>query len=167
LQHLLLGLFLDAQPSVPPKAMSAYAPRHRPAKAGRVKVKPAARVEWRGIDLAYAAELRAAAKAVRDAQPPQRVSVGAIERHLGRRDWLSKRKAKLPLSCAAVHAAVEDVATFQARRLQWHARICRAEQVKDPWILVRRAGLRGSMIEAAKAALQPEPPHASAFDQAA
>ena len=109
-----------------------------------------ARSDWRSIDLAYAARLREGAARIRRLEPPTRVTVASVERLFGRRDWLVKRRAKLPLSCSAASVLTEDIRSFQLRRLRWHATRCRAEGVFDPWVLLRRAGLTGCLIDQAR-----------------
>lgn len=153
LQHLLLRLFLHAQPEVPPTPVRINAPRHRLKNITKVKPVAEPRLDWRAIDVRYARKLREGAAFIYLMEPPTRATLGGIERLLGRRDWLSKRKSKLPLSCAAAQTICEEVSAFQARRLKWYAGQCRAENVSDPWILIRRAGLKGAMINAAKVEL--------------
>ncbi len=74
---------------------------------------------------------------------------------MGRRDWLVKRRRKLPLSVAEVRILAESVADFQRRRARSAAR--RLSQDGDapaPWQVMRAAGLRGSGLPLAKAELE-------------
>ncbi|MFD1951583.1 TnsD family Tn7-like transposition protein [Sphingomonas arantia] len=155
LQHLLLQIFLEAQPAVPPSPTRINTPRHRPFRAGRAKPAIETRLDWQTIDASYARELRRGASAIYKMEPPSRVTLAAVERLIGRRDWLSKRRRKLPRSCAATLKIQESVRSFQMRRLRWHGALCRAEGLFDPWILLRRAGLRESLIQAAREELGP------------
>ena len=150
LQHLMLQLFLDAQPPVAARPQRKYVQRLRQAKRNRIKPTAVPRVDWRRVDAEYSDALRRGAARIYRSSPPARVTLAAVERLLRRRDWLAKRRGKLPLSCAAARSIHEPVAAFQIRRLRWHAERCRGEGVDDPWVLLRRAGLKGGMIADAR-----------------
>jgi hypothetical protein len=75
----------------------------------------------------------------------------AIERELKGRDWLAKRRAKLPASVRAMNEVVEAVDDFRARRLRWHVRDCVATGIVDPWVAMRRASLPPCYIDTVRA----------------
>ena len=95
---------------------------------------------------AYCIEMRREAIAIRLLAPPVRVTLSAIESRLGKRDWLQKRRAKLPRSAALAAEINEDVRSFRLRRLEWHVDSCVRRGEMDPWVVLRQAGLRGTHI---------------------
>lgn len=152
LQHLVLRAFIAAQPDAEVKPARPYKPRFKDTQTtGKRRTGPSRpRLDWKNIDREYAVEFRRKAKEVRSLEPPRRVTIGAIEARLGRRDWLSKRVKKLPLSVLAAAEVAEDTKTFQSRRLEWHAQRAIERGLMDPWIVLRRAGLGGKHIAKAR-----------------
>lgn len=137
LQHVLLGIFLDA---------SAGGDAPRADEMALAEVEPDARsgqsaTDWRALDLRYAAFITRRAGELRRQAPPVRVTAAAIERGAGRRNWLTKRRAKLPRSTRAMAEQLEGVEAFRLRRVRWHVQCCLAEGEVDPWVVHRRAGL--------------------------
>lgn len=110
-------------------------------------------LEWDVIDRDYSIKMRRRAQILRRRSPPVRVSLAAVERPLGGRDWLAKRRDRMPISVRAARDIIESVSAFRHRRMRWHLDRCACEGVTDPWTVVRRAGLPGSFIDTVKAAL--------------
>ncbi len=109
--------------------------------------------ELESIDRDYSIKMRRRAQILKRRSPPVRVSLAAVEQSLGGRDWLAKRRDRMPISVRAAKDIVEPVKAFRLRRMRWHLDRCAFEGISDPWIVLRRAGLPGSFIGAVKAAL--------------
>lgn len=156
LQHILLEMFLDDQPEVPARRLRAYKPRLREqaVEASRRPVLVVPRRDWREVDLSYSIDLRREAAVIRSMAPPARVTLGAIEARLGRRDWLQKRRDKLPRSAAIAAQLTEDVRTYRLRRLDWHVDRCVRGGETDPWVVLRLAGLPGTHIRVVRDRLE-------------
>jgi len=152
LQHLLLETFLDAQPGCAPRA---HAERQKALAVcrDRAALAPKESRDWNRTDIQYAARIRARAHELRTMTPPVRVTAAAIERGANGRDWLCKRRAKLPLSAKAMREVTEDIETFRSRRLRWHAARCVEGGIYDPWTILKRAGLPHSHITSVRAEL--------------
>lgn len=118
---------------------------------------PLPRIDWAALDLQLVERLAREAAAIRDARPPLRVTPAEMERRLGRRGWLGKRRDKLPLATRQLTTLTEELAAFRLRRIDWIiARELRDGSPVMPWKVMRAAGLTlGHMpvIEAAIKAL--------------
>ena len=152
LQHILFNLFLEAGAERPSSEETEASSRLASTPPSSPAAVPRSH-DWRQLDRDYAAAIRRSAQELRQVTPPERVTAAAIERRLKRRDWLAKRRAKLPMSTAAMLAVTEGTEAFRLRRLRWHARRCLAEGIVDPWIVLRRAGLPHDYIELVRAEL--------------
>jgi hypothetical protein len=134
LHHILLGLFLNEAVAMP-------------LRVDRLDglIGPVAALgggpDWRAIDLRYELFILRRAEELRRRSPPVKVTVAAIERGAGKRCWLTKRRAKLPLACRAMAEIAETTEAFQLRRLRWHIQNCLANGEFNPWVILRRAGL--------------------------
>jgi hypothetical protein len=151
LQHLLLQMFLDAY-SAP--VIGAQGGVMGPATPDRVEENGTAgcvATDWRRIDRDYSIAIRQRAHMLKRVSPPVRVTAASIERGLKGRDWLAKRRAKLPVSDSAIKDVAEDIEGFRMRRMRWHVRACLSEGNFDPWIVMRRAGLPPDYIDAVRA----------------
>ena len=73
--------------------------------------------------------------------PPVRVTFAEVERRIARRDWLVKRRSKLPQTVAAVEAAAEGVDDFRWRRLSSGVESAVAAGDLRPCEVLRAAGL--------------------------
>lgn len=146
LQHVLLGIFLDdtAAGNANPISTGTMAAVAAGGASGR------GATDWRALDLRYAAFITRHAIELRRQTPPVRVTAAAIERGAGRRNWLSKRRAKLPRSARAMSDQLEGVEAFRLRRLRWHVQRCIADGEVDPWVVHRRAGLPHRLIDLVK-----------------
>jgi hypothetical protein len=113
------------------------------------------RADWQAIDGSLAAELRNAACRLKQEQPPQRVTLAALERRLGRPGWIGKRKGKLPQAVAALERAVETLDGFRLRRVFWAAaELERRGLPAQAWRVRRLAGLPVKVSKSVEAALQ-------------
>ena len=151
LQHLLLQMFLDASSASAIGAHGEVVERTIPGRA--VEKRSASRVatDWRRVDRDYSIEIRKRAQLLKRVSPPVRVTAASIERGLKGRDWLAKRRAKLPVSDSAIKEVAEDIDGFRMRRMRWHVRACVSEGMFDPWIVMRRAGLPPGFIDTVRA----------------
>jgi Tn7-like transposition protein D/TniQ len=112
------------------------------------------RRDWPSIDRKMAAELREGAARMRTETPPIRITRAAIERLLGKPEWLDKRLNKLPLCALAVAKLTESVAAFQCRRIAWAVdELHRLDQPVTTWRLRRVAGLHDHCALVVEAAL--------------
>jgi len=97
---------------------------------------------WQALDTAWRERVAAVAQGIRERVPPIRVSIAEVERELGIRGWLSKRKSKLPETISMLNSVVESISDFQRRRV---AAIVREGYLTarplQPWRVMRRAGL--------------------------
>ena len=131
--------------------------RRLPGRQRRVRDVPSPRVDWAALDGQLVERLGREAAAIRDALPPVRVTPAEMERRLGRRGWLRKRGAKLPLANAEMTALTEHLAAFRLRRIEWiAARELRSGSPVVPWKVTRAAGLASChtpIVEAVIAAM--------------
>jgi Tn7-like transposition protein D len=112
----------------------------RTARAVRTASRP--RVDWATLDAKLVARLRRIADTIKAARPPVRVTLAELDRRLGHREWIRKRRAKLPLSNSETDALAEPLADFQHRRIAWA--IEEAHRTGTPliaWRVMRAAGL--------------------------
>lgn len=79
------------------------------------------RVNWLDLDAEKAETLRQEAARLRIQIPPQKITCAALERAIGRIDWLTTRLHKLPLCAIALSELTESVEEFQRRRIIWAA----------------------------------------------
>jgi hypothetical protein len=112
------------------------------------------RPDWLAIDGSLAADLREAAYWLKGEKPPQRVTLAALERRLGRPGWIGKRKGKLQRTVAALKQAVETLDGFRLRRVSWA--VSELERLGLPtqaWRARRLAGLPVKVSNSVEAAL--------------
>lgn len=104
---------------------SGAQPAPRPVKApttgatrqvGRARL----RRNWFAIDARLARSAQSAGAAIMSERPPCRVTHAEVERRIARRDWIMKRRTKLPRTVAAIARMVEPVDDFRRRRLEQH-----------------------------------------------
>ncbi len=96
---------------------------------------------WFAIDARLAKSARAAAAAIAAEIPPARVTFAEMERRVARRDWVQKRRAKLPRTVETMEGLVDTTAAFRERRLAWAvANAIDADDVR-PCEILRVAGL--------------------------
>lgn len=98
--------------------------RRRPAGRSRTKRRWVERrrgpiVDWSARDRAWAPRIDSIADDILGMRPLVRVYLRSIEAHLERLSCISVRKAKLPLTVAAIAARAESIEDFQRRRIHW------------------------------------------------
>ena len=76
-------------------------------------------VDWPARDRAWAPRVDSIADEILGMRPLVRVYLRSIEARLERLSCISVRKAKLPLTVAAVAARAESIEDFQRRRIHW------------------------------------------------
>lgn len=121
-------------------------PRNVPRVTTSVKLhKPrvtAPRTDWRRVDCEEVVRVRHTAKTIRWELPPVRITRAEVERRLGRRDWLRRRRLALPLANGELDAVAEPLEAFQRRRLRWALYEMNAYGGDVPvWRVLRLAGL--------------------------
>ncbi|MCK8487022.1 TnsD family transposase [Paenibacillus sp. MBLB2552] len=86
---------------------------------------------------------------------PMRVTISEIGRRIGRRSWLEKKIACLPLSRKLILEEIETSEQFQIRRIKIAAeKIYREEPVVLGWRVIREAGLRKEAAQRLRAQVQ-------------
>lgn len=100
------------------------------------------RVDWAQRDRMLVEQVLRAAVRIRTCEPPVRASTAQIERQLGVRDWIPKRRTKLPLTTSCLAQMAEPLEAFQNRRAAWITdEMDREGMVLSPWRVMRRSGL--------------------------
>lgn len=121
-------------PSPPPPKAISQAISSRKRHRGRLR-------NWFLIDARLARSVRTTVSTIMVEVPPVRVTWAEVERRIARRDWVQKRRLKLPRTVAAMEAAAEATDAFRRRRLDW----CIAKAVREgdlrPCEVLREAGL--------------------------
>ena len=77
------------------------------------------RRDWQQLDRDLCRSVREAEQHLRTLRPPVRVSNTALERQLGLRGWIGKRRIKLSATTKLLGELVEPIGAFRKRRLQW------------------------------------------------
>ena len=105
------------------------------------------RCDWPEIDRVWVTKLSTWVNTVRAEIPPVRITTAELERRVGRRGWLLKRRHHLPQTMAFLARAVETTKDFQLRRIHWAiGELDRCGAQVKAWQVMRMAGLRsGSM----------------------
>jgi hypothetical protein len=143
------------KPSCKPRSETApKAERVRIASARR-RPSPGPRLDWKAIDAELVQLLRQKATEILAVEPPVRVTLAELERRTGRREWLRRRKHKLPLSTGEVEALSESVGDFQRRRARSAARrLSQGGEAPAGWQVMRAAGLRSNGLPLAETELE-------------
>ncbi len=108
---------------------------------------------WFAIDARLAKSARAAAAAIAAETPPSRITFAEMERRVAQRDWIQKRRAKLPRTVEAMEMMVETTDAFRGRRLAWC--VAQADEAGDlrPCEILRVAGLPMAWLPAVRDAI--------------
>lgn len=149
LHHLMLGMFLDAAAGHESSERGGEISREDRGRNVQGK-RPR---NWGQIDVRYAASIREGARRLSRLLPPVRITAAAIEQGLKGRDWLSKRRGKLPVSVRTMAEVVESTEAFRVRRLEWQVACCTDAGIFDPWVILRRAGLPHAHVDLVRAKL--------------
>ncbi|KQN25813.1 hypothetical protein ASE86_06315 [Sphingomonas sp. Leaf33] len=122
-------------------------------KARRVRGRARAKRNWFSIDTRLARSARQAAHVVAAEMPPVRVTFAEMERRISKRDWVAKRRAKLPQTVEVLRGAVEGTDAFRRRRLDWQvAEAVRTGDLRACEVL-RAAGLPMGWLPAVRDAI--------------
>jgi len=128
----------NLQPSGAIRVESTRSPRTAKSKSRRTR-RP--KRNWLAIDTRLAKSARQAAGAIRVGLPPVRVTFATIERRIARRDWIMKRKIKLPQTTDICKQMTEPTDEFRWRRLAWAVAEAAASADLRPCEILRAAGL--------------------------
>lgn len=109
---------------------------------------------WFAIDARLARAAAAATATILGEPKPVRVTFAEIERRVGRRGWIVKRRFKLPRTVATIEAAAEDVDVFRHRRLSACVAAAAAAGDLRPCKVMRTAGLPSSWLPAVRRAVE-------------
>ena len=101
---------------------------------------------WFAIDVRLRRSARVAVEEILRQDPPVRVTLAEVERRIARRDWLVKRRAKLPQTIAMIVDRAEDADAFRARRLASCVHAAVASGDLRPSEVLRVAGLPMSWL---------------------
>lgn len=114
--------------------------------------------DWPAIDRAWAAKLNILNDIVRAEMPPVRVTIAELERRLGQRGWLLKRRHILPATMALLETIREDTKGFQHRRIHWAiAELEESGVLVKAWKIMRMAGLRSTSLNTINSILDAAP----------
>lgn len=102
------------------------------------------RRDWKVLDLEMQVRVQQATKLIMREDPPVRVTTAEIERRLGRKGWLRKRRERLPMANAAMDELVETTELFQRRRILATLTALAAQgELPKAWKVMRTTGLTG------------------------
>lgn len=85
--------------------------------------------------------------------PPVRITFAELERRMARKDWVQKRRGKLPRTVAAMEHSAESTDAFRRRRLSWFVAKALKEGTLKPCEVLRAAGLPTGWLEEVRAAI--------------
>ncbi|QCB43628.1 hypothetical protein E5673_16480 [Sphingomonas sp. PAMC26645] len=123
------------------------------AKTTRVRRRVRPKRNWFSIDTRLARSARQAAQVVVAELPPVRVTFAEVERRIAKRDWVSKRRMKLPRTVEVLRNVVEETDGFRRRRLKWQvAEAVRTGDLRACEVL-RAAGLPMSWLPTVRGAI--------------
>ena len=128
------------------RAMETNQPDNGPevtAPLPKAKTTRQSRRDWPLIDRALALQVMALVKSVSAESPPVRITLAELERRIGNRGWLLKRRHRLPVTSQFLRCTLESLDQFQLRRVHWA--IAEAQIGGDSiraWKIMRKAGLR-------------------------
>lgn len=117
-------------------------------KRGRSSTRP--RRNWFAIDTRMARSVRRAAADILAELPPRRVTLAEVEARVARRDWITKRRRKLPQTVVAIASVAEDTEAFRARRLRWQVAQALQSGEVGPCAVLRAAGLPTGWLDAVR-----------------
>lgn len=152
---------IDKRPRVRPKVMAQCVPPSSLISPAISETRDNAnriRCDWPEIDAAWAAKLNKWIGIVYAETPPVRITVAELERRVGVRGWLLKRRHRLPQTMAFLARVVETTEAFQLRRIHWaitELERC-GDQVKA-WHVMRKAGLRSASLSVINAIFDAAP----------
>ncbi len=152
--------------SMPPPARRVPPARRTVAGACTRRQGPARpRRDWAAIDVLWVVRMVRVATAIREADPPVRVTLTELERRIGTRGWIGKRLGRLPQTALQLVRAAETVSEFRERRIRWAiAELERAGQPLRAWRVMRKAGLPPSHLARIQVALDGSGPPGRAAD---
>lgn len=129
-----------AVPAAPAAVPAVTAKKPRPRRRCAIR-------NWFAIDTRLARSVKSAAMAILAEQPPIRLTFATLERRVARREWVLKRRMKLPQTMAAMEGRVETTDEFRHRRLAWCVATARAAGRLGACDVLRDAGLPMSWMD--------------------
>nr|WP_285290350.1 TnsD family transposase [Bacillus sp. ISL-39] len=115
-----------------------------PKKANKINKKR--RINWEKRDRELANQIEAIVKDIMERKPPKRVTIGLIGREINKQAIIEKHMDLLPITKKLMMKLVEDIPTFQIRRINYIANQLNEQNVHVPiWMVRRKAGLKGKL----------------------
>lgn len=112
------------------------------------------RVDWDALDRSMANDVKRIVCRIQEETPPRRAAFAAIEMQLCKRGYVLKRRAKLPLTFAAMNCASELKERFRIRRYNWWQQQLSSSGISAPnWHIIRLAGIRKEFCNETQRAL--------------
>lgn len=109
------------------------------------------RRDWPAIDREHVIRLRHLKVVILRKAPPVRASAAELERRLGHRQWLRKRRHVLPEANAFVDVHQETVSQFRLRRLEWIVHTLWTQGLAPTaWQACKAVGLHGEWVPVAE-----------------
>lgn len=108
---------------------------------------------WFSIDARLARTVARTVSMVAAELPPVRITFAELERRMARKDWVQKRRGKLPRTVAAMEHSAESTDAFRRRRLSWFVAKALKEGTLKPCEVLRAAGLPTGWLEEVRAAI--------------
>jgi hypothetical protein len=111
----------------------------------KAKQPPLATINWEEQDLLMSVAVETAVSNIYSAlDPPQRVSITAIIKTVGRRTWIEKNLDRMPLTSKTLEAHLESFEDYLIRRIAWAAEAFRKGGViPSRATLSNRVGIKG------------------------
>lgn len=105
------------------------------------------RKDWADIDASLARQCQLHARSIAAQLPPVRVSIAELERRIGHRNWISRRRSRLPITINVIRRVVEDRAAFQRRRIRWAISSLMCESsIPLRWEVMKLAGVTSQVL---------------------
>lgn len=112
-------------------------------------------VDWDALDRSMASDVKRIVCRIQEETPPRRAAFAAIEMQLCKRGYVLKRRAKLPLTFAAMNCASELKEIFRIRRYNWWQQQLSSSGISAPnWHIIRSAGIRKEFCNETQRALR-------------
>lgn len=129
------------------------APRMPEKKRPLAQAEARPRVDWHSRDAALVVRLPSIAAEILNQGPPIRASFSALEQRLAVRDYVLKRRQKLPRAYLALKDLAESKEEFRIRRFKWwSSQLSNLDLPAQRWKVIRQAGIRGEFVSQVLAA---------------
>lgn len=119
---------------------------HQPEPVARKIAKE--RINWQERDKELASQISSAVEQLKGLPGlPQRISIAAIDNHLGTRSLLEKKRYKLPNTSIALNSLVDSDDSFISRRVSYAIKTMQTENIPiAAWRILQKAAIRDSPV---------------------